>query len=218
MKRYYPVMLDIENKNAVVIGGGEVAYRKVINLLDYGAKVLVVSEVVSKEIKSLIEEKKITYVNRNYLSDDLNNAYIVYAATDDNKVNQQIYQDAHNKNILINVVDVPVLCDFIVPATVSRGDLTISISTNGKSPLLSSKIRKELEETFGTHYETFLNIMGELREKISSEISDPKKRRTLYEALVFSDFLQRLSCEDELVIKEEMNKLFDNHRDIWEDL
>ena len=204
MKAYCPIMLDIQNRQCIVVGGGTVAYRKVQSLLSYGAEVTLISKEISEKFLPLEQQGRIRWIARNYQEGDIDGAYLVYVATDDSAVNEQVYAEAHDKGILVNVVDVPPLCDFIVPAVVRQGDLTLAISTNGKSPMLARKIRQDLEKQFGREYEIFLKIMGKLRERIGREIPDINTRTSLYERLVYADYLQRLQEEEEGEIFKEM--------------
>src|SRR3989339_322589 len=125
MTKYYPIMLDIANKRCFVIGGGKVALRKVNSLISYNAQIIVISPHLCNELMSLYEQEKINWIQRNYNSEDIQEAGIVFAATDNEQVNNQIGKDAHEKGIMVNVADSPDMCNFIVPSKVERGDLTI---------------------------------------------------------------------------------------------
>ena len=133
---YYPIFLDIKDKPCVVVGGVTVALRKVTMLLDHEAQVTVISPQLCSELETLAEGN-VTVIRREYQSGDLEDAFVVVAATDDQETNEQIATDASKKGMLINVVDVPALSNFIVPSYLRRGDLTVAVSTNGKSPALS---------------------------------------------------------------------------------
>ncbi|KXG78904.1 precorrin-2 dehydrogenase/sirohydrochlorin ferrochelatase family protein [Thermotalea metallivorans] len=191
MKKYYPIMLDIEGKPCAVIGGGKVAERKVRSLLDCGAKVTVVSPQLTAGIKKLADENLVRVLEREYRWGDLKDHDLVYVATDDPEVNALCLREARQEEILINVVDKPDMCDFIVPAAIQRGDLTITVSTNGKSPMLSRKIREELEKMYGEEYAVFLEVMGDLRKMILSEWKDIRHRRAVFEKIVYGDVFDR---------------------------
>lgn len=164
--KYYPVFWDITGKKCVVIGGGDVAARKVARLLDCDAKVCVVSPVLVPELEVLKKDQRIEHIDDEYAGEYLYGASLVIGATDDEKVNAAISRDAKTKGIPVNIVDDPQKCDFILPSLVERGDLTIACSTGGNSPALARHLREELEETYGEEYATLLNILGQLRMKM----------------------------------------------------
>lgn len=164
--KHYPVFWDIRGKSCVVVGGGEVAARKARRLLDCGAKVSVISLQLTPELAELKKQKIICHIAAEYSGDLIFGAALVVGATDDEKTNAIISLDARNKGIPVNIVDDPQKCDFILPSIVEKGDLTIAISTGGKSPALARHLRKELESKYGAEYEIFLNILGNLRAKM----------------------------------------------------
>jgi len=165
---YYPIFLDIKNRRCVVIGGGIVALRKIAMLLDHEAQVTVISPQLCPELETLAENT-ITAVWREYETGDLKGAFVVVAATDDQTINEQVATDASEKGILINMVDVPALSNFIVPSYLKRGDLTIAVSTNGKSPALSRKIRTKLEEAFEQEYAQLIAVADEVRTELKTK-------------------------------------------------
>ena len=188
--RYYPIFLDIKDKPCVVIGGGNVAERKVISLLDAGARVVVISPVLTPALKKLAREKTINYCPKSYEEGDLKGFFLAYSATDNSSVNRKVFNEAKREGILLNVVDVPKLCNFIVPSVVNRGDLLIAISTSGKSPALAKKIRKHLEREFGEEYAVFLDIMGKVREKVLTRSKESDTSKRIFEKLVNSPLLE----------------------------
>lgn len=189
---YYPICLELKGRKCLVIGGGEIAEQKVNSLLACEASVMVISPEVTAGLKDLIDQKKVTYLPKKYDEKDLDQAFLVIAATNRPEVNARVYRDASRRNILVNVVDCPRYCNFIVPALVKRGDLLLSISTSGKSPALAKKIREKLEREFGEEYEPFLKILGELRENIHRQVKDPFLRRTLVHQILDWDILDLL--------------------------
>ncbi len=190
MKKYYPIMLDIAGRPCTIIGGGKVAERKLLSVLAYGATVKVISPEVTEKIKALAAAGEISYINRSYEAGDLTGSYMVFVATNDMAVSRVCHQEARDGGILINIVDVPALCAFIVPAVVRRGDLTISVSTNGKSPMLTKRLRQQLEEGYGDGYGDYIAAMGEIRRLALSEIADTKEREALFKALVYDDAIR----------------------------
>jgi precorrin-2 dehydrogenase/sirohydrochlorin ferrochelatase len=164
--KYYPVFWNIAGKKCVVVGGGEVAERKVKRLLECGAKVIVISPQLTPELAQLNEKKIIGHIAQEYSGKYIHGAALVVGATDDEKTNAAISSDARRKGISVNIVDDPQKCDFILPSLMERGDLTIAIGTGGKSPALARYLREELESKYGKEYEIFLNILGNLRPRI----------------------------------------------------
>ena len=162
----YLVNLSIEGKPAVVIGGGEVAARKVADLLAARARVTVVAPEACQAILDLADEKRIVLHLRPYWASDLAGAFVAIASTDDEEVNRTVAADAARQNLPINVVDRPALCTFTVPATVSRGNLTIAVATEGRCPALSGILREELEQRYGPEYGELVELFGDLRERM----------------------------------------------------
>ncbi|MBI3744316.1 MAG: bifunctional precorrin-2 dehydrogenase/sirohydrochlorin ferrochelatase [Chloroflexi bacterium] len=173
MPAYYPAFLDLRGRRCVVIGAGDVAERKVAMLLKAGAKVTVVSPEGTVELASLSKAGKIEWRRRAYQFGDLSGAWLAIAATDDASVNRQIADEAEAGHVLLNVVDKPDLCTFIAPSVVQQGDLTIAISTAGKSPAMARKVREEMERYFPPEYGVLLDIAGEVREMLMREPGRP---------------------------------------------
>ena len=157
--KYYPVFWNIAGKKCVVVGGGDVAARKVTRLLDCNAKVCVVSPGLVPELEELKRNRLIDHVNDAYESKYLNGAVLVIGATDDEKINDAISKDAKEKNLPVNIVDDPQKCDFILPSLIERGDLTIACSTGGQSPALARYLREELELVYGEEYAVLASIL-----------------------------------------------------------
>ena len=204
--RYYPVHLDVKNRNCLVVGGGAVGTRKVNTLLECGARVTVVSPDPTQELRKLAAEGDITLTRRSYRSADLDGAFLVIGATDDESLNQQISNDAALSNTLCNIADRPEACNFILPSTVQRGDLVITISTSGKSPALAKQLRQKLETQFGEEYAEFLLLMGAIRKKLLRQAHAPEAHKTIFNQLIDSDLIQ-LMQEDKT---EEINLLLYN--------
>jgi len=182
--QYYPVSLDIKNRKCLVVGGGGVGTRKVATLLDCGAKVTVVSPDVSGQLLALANNGSIVLEKRSYRKTDLDGMFLVIGTTDDEELNRQISKDAEKLNMLCNIADRPKVCNFILPSIVNRGDLTISISTSGKSPALAKKLRIELEEQFGNEYAELLRLMGAIRKTLLSQKHEPEAHKHLFEQLI----------------------------------
>lgn len=168
LRTYYPVFLNLEGKQCVIVGAGEVALRKIRMLLDCGAKVTVISPIVHPELSRLAESRAIEVIQRTYETGDLQGAVMAISATDDEKINQRVADEAKKQGIHINVVDDPARSDFIVPSYFRRGGLTIAVSTSGMSPAMARKIRTKLEQDFGEEYASMLSLI----EKVRSTLKD----------------------------------------------
>ncbi len=201
MSKYYPVFLNINGKKCVVAGGGNVAWRKVCSLKEAGARVTVVSPEFCPELE---KETGIERIKQKYDEMFLKEAFVVIASTDSEEINKKIYYDAIKRGQLVNVVDKPEFCTFIVPASVMRGDLCISISTGGASPALAHHIRESLEKQFGNEYEEFTNLLSEMRQKILSEVSDESIRRDILQRIAGPDMLEVVKRKGVLEAKKKM--------------
>lgn len=202
--KYYPVFLDIKDKICVIVGGGEVALRKVERLLDCGAKVSIISPKLTPELAALKDKKMIFHVAAEYSGDLIEKAALIIGATDDEKTNARISQDARAKGIPVNIVDDPQKCDFILPSVVQRGDLAITIGTGGKSPALARHLREELEGKYGREYEIFLNILGNLRTKMERNAGIG---RDWFDALMAAGILESIKAGDINKVKEIVKKI-----------
>ena len=183
---FYPINLKIDDMKIVIIGGGKVAYRKCMNFLAFNKKVLVVSKEFVKEFEEIKEQVEIVKgaYNEKYIKD----AFVVVAATNNKEVNHQIGTYCRQYGKLVNVVDDKELSNFTVPSFVKRGDLLLSVSTGGKSPSLSRKIRKDLEEVYDDSYEEYVKLLGQAREMIIENTSDIKERRKRLKELLDLSF------------------------------
>ncbi|HAR46868.1 MAG: hypothetical protein A2X56_13475 [Nitrospirae bacterium GWC2_57_13] len=190
--RYYPLFLDLQARRCLVIGGGTVAERKVLSLLEAGARVAVVSPSATPRLRELAGEGKIELQQRVVQDQDLEGAALVFAATDSPEVNASSAALCRAKNIPVNVASPPEESTFIVPSAVARGELLIAVSTSGASPALSRKIRKELEERYGPEYGAFLELLGKLRKELPGQVRNEQERRRIYDAVVESDVLELL--------------------------
>jgi len=166
---YFPVFLNIHGKKCVVVGGGKVALRKVRMLLECGAHVTVISPTLLQGLAQLAKKKSAAVIRRNYRPADLERALLVVAATDVKQVNRQVANEAKGRGILVNVVDDPSPSDFIVPSTMRRGDLTVAISTAGKSPALAKKIRRDLVRSLGMEYAALVPLIEEIRSSLKRQ-------------------------------------------------
>ncbi len=184
MPRYYPVNLVLKNKKCLVIGAGNVAERKVKRLLECGARVSVLSPAMTPGLKTMAKNGKIAFKEKKVNLRALDGAYLVIAATTDRSVNAAVSSYCRKKNILINVVDSPKECSFILPSIIRRGDLTISISTDGISPALSKKIRQDLEKVFGVGYVGLLRMMKKIRPLVLKKMKTAQSRKNFFNKML----------------------------------
>ena len=164
--RYYPIFLDIKGKPTLVIGGGEVAARKVEGLLEAGANVTVVSPHLHPNLVALLSQGRIEHVSREYQRGDLQGYSLAFVATDNGAVNAAVAQEGKEQRVWVNAVDDPANCDFIMPAIVRRGEVVVAISTLGGSPAVARKIREELEQFIGEEYALLLEIAAQVRQEL----------------------------------------------------
>ena len=191
---YYPVCLDIRNRHCLVVGGGAVALRKAEGLLDAGARVTVVSPEFAEGFSRIDPEAPLYRLQRPYADTDLNEKFLVIGATDNSALNRQISRDAHSRNMLCNIADVPEACNFVLPAVVRRGDLSIAISTSGRSPAFARHLRKQLENQFGPEYTEFLRLMGAIRQKLLAGAHAPEAHKPLFEQLINGGLLELVAA------------------------
>lgn len=180
---YYPLFLDITGKECLVVGGGSVAERKALMLLRFNASVTVVSPKATKKLADLADRGTLRLLARRYHTGDLDNVAVVFACTDDRDTNGAVREDAAKRGILINVVDKPKECDFIVPSIIRKGDVTIAISTSGVLPMASKKIRQAIEKTVTKDYVAYTRIIGALRRHLIDTVPDPARRKTIMKGI-----------------------------------
>ena len=173
---YIPIFLDVGARPCLVIGGGEVAARKVAPLLEAGAEVTVVSPALVDELAELARGRRIKHLAREYLPGDMTGMMLVYAATDDADLHQRLQAEARERGIPINVADRPDLCGFIAPAIVTRGSLKIAVSTEGASPAMAKRIVARLERLYGAEYGHTLEVMRAARQHLKAVEPDIKVR------------------------------------------
>lgn len=202
MSRYYPIYLNLKDKKCVVVGGGEVAERKALVLEDCQAKVTVISPSLTPRLKNLVDGGGVSHLDRLFKRDDLEGVFLVIGATSDCAVNREIFEEATEKGILVNIVDDPDLCNFIVPSHVRRGDLLISIATGGIAPGLSRKIRRDLEKEFGEEYEEYLKLLADFRRKVRAKYPDEPDRYQAWQRILSSNLLERIRKKETVDVEE----------------
>ena len=193
---YIPIFLDVTGRQCVVVGGGEVAARKVESILEAGARVTVVSPSLSPQMAAIIDNGLVTHVARDYRRGDIRGCVLVYAATDDPKLHRELAAEARALGIPVNVVDVPELCTFIAPAVVKRGELQIAISTGGASPAFAARLRRNLEDQFGDEYARTLEVLRAARRRLHAEEIDPAVRMRRLKDLANSALPDAIAARD----------------------
>ncbi|HEH6783252.1 TPA: bifunctional precorrin-2 dehydrogenase/sirohydrochlorin ferrochelatase [Clostridioides difficile] len=181
----YPINLKLDELDVVIIGGGEVAYRKCKNFLEFNKNVTIVSKQILNKFYDLKGNIKI--IKDDYKEIYIKDASVIIAATNNRELNMEIGLYCRAKNKLVNVVDNIEISNFTVPSYIKRGDLLISVSTGGKSPSLSSKIKKEIEERYTEDYEEYLSVLGDIRKKVIKKYEDKSKRKDVLNMLVTLD-------------------------------
>lgn len=181
MSAYYPLWLDIAGRRCLVVGGGRVAERKVASLLNCQAQVIVVSPEINPAIEESWHDGALEVWKRDFASGDIENAWLVFAATGDRRVNRLVTEACQAAGIPINVADEPENGSFLVPAVLRRGALGIAVSTEGSSPLMAQRLRDALEEVLGPEYGDFAAWLGEQRRLIQDREDDIEERRRAYE-------------------------------------
>ena len=166
MPRYYPAFIDVRGRNCLVIGGGPLGEEKVVKLLECNAKVIVIAPEVTPAVEKLAAQGQVEWLMREYRTGDLAQAFIAIASTDDDDTDRQIYAEAEERNVLLNVVDVTHLCTFIAPSVARRGEVTVATSTGGASPALARTFREKLESSRILEYADLAPILARGRAKL----------------------------------------------------
>ncbi len=209
---YYPILIRLEGKKVVVVGGGVVAQRKVDTLLAYRADVHLISRELTPKLHQYLEKKKIKLCGHEFDESHLDGAFVVIAATDDPLLNRQVSERASARGLLINAVDQPADCNFIVPSILRRGDLLIAVSTSGKSPAFAKKVREELEKQFGDEYGSFLVLMGFLREEILEMNLSQEENKRIFQQLVNSPILDAIAEKDWNGVATILNRIMNTQK------
>jgi precorrin-2 dehydrogenase / sirohydrochlorin ferrochelatase len=194
--KLYPLFINIENKPAVIVGGGEVACRKLKDLLECGAKIKVIAPVIHKEIMDIKTNNpdSVKILKRGYRYNDIEGAYIVFAASDNPEINNAIFLEAEKKRIPVNSVDDPENCSFIVPSVSRRGNLILAVSTSGASPAMAAKIRRTIEKNIPENIEVILTALQEARTTLKDikNLTQPERAAALKKIIDDDDLLKRL--------------------------
>jgi len=215
--RLYPIMMNLQGKKVVVIGGGEVAHRKITGLLKTGALITVISPKLEQRLEALAaEEQRIDWIAEPFrasILDAFPEIVLIFGATNDRQVNLTIYESAVKRRILCNIADVPDLCSFIVPAVITQGELMIAVTTGGSSPALARRIRQDLEKRFGPEYAELTKVLGELRKLILSAGGPSSENRQVFRDIVDSELLIALRENDRKKVLDILRSILPDYID-----
>lgn len=181
---YYPIFLDIEGHDVLIVGGGEVCARKAETMLRYGARVTVVAPDISAEIEQWASSGRLAVRRKSYDRTDLDGASIVIASTDDPCVNGRVARDCRRRRIPVNVVDVTHLCEFIVPAIMESGSIQLAVSTGGKSPALARTLKEDLRKFVGPEYAEINDLLGTLRPAAKEVLPTDVDRKRFFDGIL----------------------------------
>ena len=195
----FPIFLKLAGRRSLVVGGGTIGEGKIASLLEAGAETLVVAPEVTEKVKDWASAAEIAWLARDFSPADLDGAFLVVAATSRTEVNDFVFREARQREILCNVVDDPERCDFYYPAVVRRGRLQIAISSEGASPALAQRLRQELEHQFSAYYGAWLEELAETRRRLINTHLDLSQRRRWLHGLAsreaFDSFVQKRAAE-----------------------
>jgi precorrin-2 dehydrogenase / sirohydrochlorin ferrochelatase len=188
--KLFPMFLKLSARPCLVVGAGAIAESKIASLLEAGGRVCVVAPEATPQVRSWAQSNSIEWHPRPFQPGDLEGMFLVVAATSSADLHERIFAQATQRGVLCNIVDVPPLCDFYYPAVVQRGALQIAISTAGQSPALAQRLRKQLEDQFGSEYEEWLAQLGEARDKLHSTTMDAEERKRLLHEVTSEEAFQ----------------------------
>lgn len=190
-------MLDLGGRLVLLVGGGRVAARKLGSLLQAGARVRLVAPELDPAAAELAVDERVEHLAREFRPEDLEGVWLAISATDREEVNRRVAQEAERRRVFVNVVDVPGLCSFIVPAVLRRGELCLAVSTGGASPAAAARLRRRLEEEFGPEWGPYLELMRAVRRQVLSWGRPAEQNRPLFEALAEAPLLELLRRRDQ---------------------
>ncbi|MGO0060189.1 precorrin-2 dehydrogenase/sirohydrochlorin ferrochelatase family protein [Brevibacillus fluminis] len=195
MDSYFPIVIDIHEKKCLVVGGGEVATRKVESLLQAGAEVTVISPEAGDSIREWAQDGRLHWRNEVFSENDVTEFAFVIAATNQSEVNYAVYEAVRQSGGWVNIVDRPDLCNFILPSVVKRGKLTISVSTSGASPGLARKIKQTIEQEIGPEYEEYVDFLARIRQQVLAEVDNHGQRKKIFRELLQDRFVEASEAE-----------------------
>jgi siroheme synthase-like protein len=189
---YYPIYIDIEDRQVLIVGGGTVCTRKAETMMRYGARVTVVSPEITEEIAGWERDGALTVRRKMYEEADLDGASMVIASTDDESVNVRVARDCRQRRLPVNVVDVTYLCEFIVPAIIEKGSIQIAVSTGGKSPAVARTLKEDLQRMVGPEYAELNDLLGTLRKSAKVVLPTDVDRKQFFDGIIAAGVLEML--------------------------
>ncbi len=205
---HLPIFIKTHGQPCLVIGGGDVALRKIRTLLKAQANVSVVAPQLCEGLRELVVQDKIQYLQESFTDDDISDFRLVIAATNDEELNKRISRLAQARNIPVNVVDNPELCTFIMPSVIDRAPVQIAISTGGHSPVLARLLRARLETLIPSSYGRLAKLMGEFREKARQKFPDFHDRRHFWESILQGPVAEMLFSGQEQAARKQLEETF----------
>ena len=204
---FYPAFIDLENRPVLVVGGGIVAERKVETLLETGALVTVVSPQITEQLDAYSQSNRITVRQRGFIPSDVDGVSLVISATDDPTTQTEVAAIAASKNILVNTVDKPELCSFIVPAILRRGDITIAVSTSGRSPSLAAELRARLDLVLTDEFARTAKVLGTVRQEVHRHFADSDDRKRVFDSIIGSGIIEWIAGYDDAAALERVRQM-----------
>jgi precorrin-2 dehydrogenase/sirohydrochlorin ferrochelatase len=195
MHLYLPIALNVKGWRCLVVGGGEVAARRIETLTESGAIVQIVAPQIVPSIRQLVDQGQIQHTPAAFDESQLQDVRLVVVATNSPEVNARVAAAARERGILVNDAEIPERGDFVVPSVLRRGDLTLTVNTGGSSPALTRRIKDQLAAQFGPEWSPYVALLGEMRERVLNEVSDASRRKQILAALASDDILLNLLRE-----------------------
>ncbi len=193
----YPAFIDLRGRRCLVVGGGPVGTEKAEKLVDAGADVRLVSPEITARLTELVATGAIAeFHRREYRAADLEDCILVIAATNEAEVNRQVWEDGEARRMLVNVVDVPPLCNFIVPSIMRHGELAVAVSTGGASPVVARAVRQRIEGEVGPEWGELVGLLRATREELKQRFLTMPERAAAVERLLATDIVDRLAAGD----------------------
>ena len=202
----YPVMLNLEGRLVLVVGGGRVALRKTRGFLEAGAVVRLVAPALTQELANLARAGEIEWLAREYDTLDLEGCWLAVAATDSEETNRRVGEEADQAGIWVNVVDRPEICGFSVPAHFRQGELTVSVSTGGASPMLAARIKNDLASLFDPTWADYCRLLSALRTRVLGAGQGSDENKKVFEAVLEADLLSPLRAGDRAEVEARLKK------------
>ena len=201
---YYSLLIDLNDKNVLVVGKYKILEFKIAKLIEAGAKIRYISESLSPQLKKHVKLGQMNYLNVEYNNSYLDDVWLVVCGSDDSNLKRQIEQATSERHIFCNFVDEPLPSSFISPAIINKGDIIISVSTKGKSPSLNRFLMKKIDEYIGDEYQHFAGFMGNIREKVLNNIPVQKRRAELFDSIVQNPKIWELLKKNNLADAEKL--------------